>query len=150
MANEPSRDLIGSTMSCRRIDDLLIVVHQRHLLPSDTDWQNYVHWCKALLEKYPSLKVLVVAGEKPPTASHRSYYNQEIPGDRVRIAVLITGRHVLVIVKVFAWFVRSIEAFDSKDLRGALKYLGVASTPAIDDTIRDLVSAPPKTTAVSP
>ena len=149
MANETSRDLIGTTMSCRHIDDLLIVVHQPELLPSDTEWQSYVRWCKALLQQYPSLKVLVVAGEKPPTAAHRSLYNQEIPGDRVRIAVLVTGRPALLVVKVFAWFVRNIQAFDRQDLPGALKYLGVVSTPAIKDTILELLGAP-KTTATSP
>lgn len=136
-------------MSCRHIDDLAIVVHQPHLQPSDADWQAYVHWCKALLETYPALKVLVVTGEKPPTAAQRSYYNKELPGDRIRIAVLVTGRPILLIVKVFAWFVRNIDAFDSQDLTGALNYLGVAPTPAIKDTIIELRGPSAQTIASS-
>jgi hypothetical protein len=129
------------------MDDLVIVVHQPHLLPSDSEWQAFVQWCKALLQEYPELKILVVSGEKPPTASQRSYYNKETPGERVRIAVLVTGRPILMVVKVFAWFVRNIEAFDSGDLPGALKYLGVIPTPAIKDTIRELLG--PSATASS-
>jgi hypothetical protein len=124
-------------MSCRHFDDLVVVVHQEELQPSDTDWEGYVAWCKALLERHASLKVLVVAGEKSPTAKQRSVYNQEISGDRVRVAVLITGRHVLVIVKIFAWFVRNIEAFDKDELPAALRYLDVPSSPAIAATISE-------------
>jgi len=141
MASEASRDLLGSTMSCRHFDDLVVVVHQEELPPSDTDWEGYVAWCKELLERHDSLKVLVVAGEKSPTAAQRSLYNREISGDRVRVAVLIAGRHVLVIVKVFAWFVRNIEAFDKDELPAALRYLGVPPNPAIAATIGEFRGA---------
>ncbi len=137
MARELSRDMMGTTMSCRHLDEVVLVVHQEDLQPSDHDWEAYVAWCKGLLDRHGTLKVLVVAGEKSPTAKQRSFYNQEIPGDRVRVAVLITGRHVLVIVKVFAWFVRNIEAFDRKELPAALRYLGVEPSPAIEGTIAE-------------
>jgi len=144
MASEPRRELLGNTMSCRRFDDLVVVVHQEELQPSDTDWEGYVGWCKELLEQHDTLKVLVVAGEKSPTAKQRSVYNQEVPGDRVRVAVLITGRHVLVIVKIFAWFVRNIEAFDKDELPAALRYLGVPPNPAIAGTIGEFRGAAAK------
>jgi hypothetical protein len=137
MASEPSRDLTGTTMSCRHFDDLVIVVHQENLEPSDHDWAGYVAWCKGLLQSHHTLKVLVVAGAKSPTSKQRSLYNQEIPGERVRIAVLITGRHVLVIVKIFAWFVGNIQAFDRNELQAALRYLRVEENPAIASTIAE-------------
>jgi hypothetical protein len=131
-------------MSCRHYDDLLIVVHQEALQPSDEDWEGYVAWCKLLLAQYRTLKVLVIAGDQSPTAKQRSLYNQEIAGESVRVAVLIAGRHVLVIVKIFAWFVRNIEAFDADELPAALRYLEAAPNPAIASTIMEFRGSPAK------
>jgi hypothetical protein len=141
MLSETNRDLMGRTMSCRYVDDLLLVVHAEHLQPADDEWEKYVHWCKALLAKHGALKVLVVAGDKPPTSKQRSVYNQEIPGDKLRIAVLVTGRHVLLIVNIFSWFVRNIKGFDRHDLPAAARYLGIEVTPTIENSIRELGSA---------
>jgi hypothetical protein len=124
-------------MSCRRLNELSIVVHERDLQPSDADWESYVGWCKPLLDRYELLKVLVVAGKRSPTAKQRDLYTGEIPGERVRAAVLIDDPHGLVIVKSFAWFVRNIEAFDQDELPAALRYLGVSSDPAVARTIAE-------------
>ena len=130
------RDLLGETMSCHHIDDLVIVVHVVALAPSDADWEAYVRWCTQLLKHYDRLKVLVLAGDHPPTAKQRSLYNKEFGANSVSIAVLIRHRATLAIVKVFAWFIKNIRAFDQHDLAGALKYLGVASSADITETIR--------------
>jgi hypothetical protein len=134
--SEATRDLLGETMSCHHIDDLVIVVHVLALAPSDADWEAYVRWCTQLLKKYDKLKVLVIAGDQPPTAKQRSLYNKEFNANSVSIAVLIRNRATLAIVKVFAWFIKNIKAFDQNDLGGALKYLGVAPSTEISQTIR--------------
>jgi hypothetical protein len=134
-------------MSCRYVDDVVLVVHREHLQPADDEWEKYVHWCKALLSKYGTLNVLVIAGDKPPTSKQRSVYNQEIPGDKLRIAVLVTARHVLLIVNIFGWFVRNIKGFDRNDLPAAARYLGIELTPAIENAIRELGGAPSGATA---
>jgi hypothetical protein len=138
MLSEPGRDLIGLTMSCRHVDDVVLVVHKQPLHPADDEWEKYVHWCKALLSKYGTLNVLVIAGDKPPTSKQRSVYNQEIPGDKLRIAVLVTARHVLLIVNIFGWFVRNIKGFDRHDLPAAARYLEIEVTPAIENAILEL------------
>jgi hypothetical protein len=139
--SEATRDLLGETMSCHHIDDLVIVVHVPALAPSDAEWEAYVRWCTELLKKYDKLKVLVIAGEQPPTTKQRSLYNKEFSTNSVSIAVLIRNRATLVIVKVFAWFIKNIKAFDQNDLAGALKYLDVAPSAAITETIRRFGSA---------
>jgi hypothetical protein len=133
-----TRDLLGETMSCRHIEDLVIVVHVPTVAPSDADWEAYLRWAAQLLKKYDKLKVLVVAGDHPPTAKQRSLYNKEFGAQSMSIAVLIRQRATLAIVKVFAWFVKNIRAFDQNDVAGALDYLGVAPSSEITETIRKL------------
>jgi len=133
-----ARELTGDTMSCQRIEDLVIVVHAPDVAPSDDDWETYVRWCTALLRTYSQVKVLVISGNYAPTSKQRSYYNREIEPGRVTIAVMLRSRALLSVVKVFAWFVKNVSAFDQDDLAGALRYLGVAPSPEIRDTIRRL------------
>jgi hypothetical protein len=132
----PSREFIGTTLACRKLDDLVVVVHRNNLPPTDADWDSYVAWCKAHIAAQGRLKVLVYSNPHPPNAKQRSAYNKEISGDSVRVAVLLTGRHLVAIVKVFSWFIK-INAFEQNDIAGALKFLEVPSSPAITDTIAE-------------
>jgi hypothetical protein len=132
------RDLLGKTMSCRQIDDLVIVVHDPQLAPDDAEWERYVKWCSGLLTRYPALKVLVLSGDKAPSAPQRSLYNREIAGERVHIAVLMTNRAVIMIVKIFAWFVGNIRAFEKDDLAGACAYLGIKPSDEIRKALSEL------------
>lgn len=133
------REFVGTTLGVREVGDVVVVVHRNNLPPSDADWEGYVAWCKALLRERGALKVLVFTNQHGPSAKQRSFYNKEITGDSVRIAVLIAGRHLVAIVKVFSWFIK-INAFEKHDLAGALKFLGAAPNPAILDTAEEFSS----------
>jgi hypothetical protein len=135
-ATASSREFIGATLACRKLDDVVVVVHRNNLAPTDADWDGYVAWCKAQINAHGKLKVLVYSNQHAPSAKQRSAYNKEIVGDSVRVAVLLTGRHLVAIVKVFSWFIK-INAFEQNDLVGALKFLEVPSDPAITDTIAE-------------
>jgi hypothetical protein len=130
-------------MSCRHLDELVIVVHNPTLEPSDHEWENYVAWSKRILAQHGKLRVLVLAGAKAPTSKQRSHYNQEIAGDGVRIAILLTDKRLLAVVKVFSWFLRNVKPFETHDVAGAAAYLEVAHAEAIDVALAELSSGWP-------
>jgi hypothetical protein len=140
-------ELIGETFSCGQIDDLVIFVHQKDVPPSDEEWERHLKWYVGLLKTYKRLKVLVVSGDHAPTSKQRSLLNREISPDSLRIAVLASNAATLMAIKVVAWFVSNIAAFEKNDLKGALHYLDVAPSPAIGDTIRRFGSSSRKVAA---
>jgi hypothetical protein len=140
-----ARDLPGQTISCRRIDDLVVVVHNVNAAPSDEEWDRYVKWSTELVKAYRPLKVLVVAGNHAPTSRQRSVYSKEIASDSVRIALLMQSPALLVVVKVFSWLIANIRAFDKNDIEPALAYLGVTPTREVRETIRQLGASAGKT-----
>jgi hypothetical protein len=96
------RDLPGLTFACRRIDDLVIVVHEMNVAPSDTEWERYVSWCTLSSKAFRPIKLLVIAGNQAPTSKQRSLYN-EIGAESVRrrgdaIARAACGRESLFLV----------------------------------------------------
>lgn len=133
---DATRDLLGETMACHHIGDLVICVHVPELAPSEQEWEAFVGWTSRLVKKYGTLKILVIAGDQPPTSKQRSLFNKEFSANSVRIAVLIRSRAMLGIVKIFAWFIKDIAAFDRHDLAGALSYLGVAPSDEINQAMR--------------
>ena len=140
MAGASAREFVGRTLAVREVGELVVVVHRENFPPSDADWEGYVAWCKALLRERGTLKVLVFTNQHGPSARQRSVYNKEIASDAVRVAVLMAGRHLVAIVKVFSWFIK-INAFEKHDLAGALKYLDVEPSSAITETVAEFAGA---------
>ncbi len=132
-------------MSLRRLDDLLILVHDVRLAPSDAEWERYIKWCTELLKSHRELKVLVIAGDVPPSSKQRSLYNKEIGQENVRLAIVVRSPAVLAVVKVFSWFVKHIKPFSENDIESALAYLGVTPSREIREAIEQLRSSFTKT-----
>ncbi len=141
MPEVTSTEILGETLSCCYDGGLVIVAHAINVPPSDVEWEAYVRWAAALCRVHGKLKVLVLPGNHSPSSRQRSLYNSEIGADSVEIAVLIRQPGMLPIIKIFAWFIRSIKAFGRDDLPGALDYLGITAHPERLKRIRSFAAS---------
>ena len=123
--------LVGKTFGVRRLGRLMLVVHPPGVEPSDEDWREYIELSKEALAEEGALRVLVIAGTKPPNSRQRSLYNGELPGDKIRIALVGAPTHMMPILVVFTWFSVGTKAFKRDELRQALDFLEVAHEPRL-------------------
>jgi hypothetical protein len=134
----PTPDLILDTLSVRLVGHTVVFVSPPGRDIADPDWSRYVSWVRSIVDARGEVGILVAGKGRPPSSAQRSLFSREIAADRIRLAVLVSDRALLPILRVAAWLVRSARPFGPQEIEPALVFLNEPEVEAVRQAIHEL------------
>jgi hypothetical protein len=122
----------GVTMCAESVGDLLVVVHTDQP-PNQLDWSQYCDFASRRHHDRGGLRTLVVAARivAGPNASQRTEYNDKVPAQGTRVAVVCNSIAARAAITALSWFNPDMRAFGGHSIDAALVYLGAEPTAAL-------------------
>lgn len=143
----------GGTMCAESVDDLLVVVHSDEA-PNGLEWSQYCDLARRRHHDRGGLRTLIIAARTVagPNASQRTEYNNTVPAQGTRVAVLCNSIAARAATTALSWFNPDMRAFGGDSIDEALAHLEAkptaALTAAIDRMRASMERAPQKRTSV--
>jgi hypothetical protein len=103
--------------------------------PTDTDWAEYIKWCKETpTGKSGKQKVLVFERGPGPNAAQRRMLHELLEDVDVRVAVVTASPIARGVMTALSWFAKKqvYRAFAPTDLSKAFEYLSLDAKTAVE------------------
>lgn len=115
------------TLAFQRVANCILLVHADKD-PTDPEWEQYAQFFANNIDT----RLLVFSKGGAPSAAQRARIKRENDkhGKRVLTAVMTDSQLARGVVTAIQWFVKDISAFPTRDIEGALKFLGIPESLA--------------------